>query len=65
MFKKNYDCYFKFESNWNLCSEKDKQLKIFDKLTSNKEKSSKERLNISKAANKHIKDEDNAMRADK
>jgi regulator of ribosome biosynthesis len=48
----------KFESNWDLGSEKEKQLKLFDKLTSNKDKSSKAKLNIEKAANKHIKEED-------
>merc|ERR1719215_2606956 len=55
----------KFDSNYNTLSEKEKQLKIFDKLTSNKDKSSKEKLNSSKAANKYIKDEDNQMKADK
>lgn len=49
----------KFESNWNLGTEKEKQLRLFDKLSSNKEKSSKEKLNIDKAANKHIRDENN------
>ncbi len=48
----------KFESNWDLGTEKEKQLKLFDKLTSNRDKSSKEKLNIEKAANKHIKEED-------
>lgn len=48
----------KFESNWNLGSEKEKQLRLFDKLTSNKDKSTKEKLHIEKAANKHIKEED-------
>jgi hypothetical protein len=48
----------KFESNSiDLKAEKDKQLKVFDKLTSNRDKSSKEKLNISKAANKHIASE--------
>jgi hypothetical protein len=34
-------------------------MKIFEKLTSNKEKSNKAKLNIEKAANKHIASENN------
>jgi hypothetical protein len=33
------------------------QLKLFDKITSNKDKSSKEKLNIEKAVNKHDAEE--------
>lgn len=48
----------KFESNYgDMKNEKEKQLKIFDKLTSTKEKSSKKKLNIEKATNKFIQSE--------
>ena len=48
----------KFESNYgDMKNEKEKQLKIFDKLTSTREKSSKEKLNIEKATNKFIQSE--------
>ena len=40
-------------------SEKDKQLKLLEKMSSNKDKSSKEKLNIEKATNKHIAEEAN------
>ena len=39
-------------------SEKEKQLKLFDKINSNKDKSNKEKLNIDKAANKFNRDQD-------
>ena len=53
----------KFESNYgDLKQEKDKQLKLFSNLTSNKDKSSKQKLNIDKAANKHIAEEEGADR---
>lgn len=38
--------------------EKEKQMKIFSKIYSNKEKSAKEKLDIEKAVNKHIAEED-------
>jgi hypothetical protein len=38
--------------------EKEKQMKIFSKIFSNKEKSSKEKLDLEKAVNKHIAEED-------
>lgn len=59
-----YSYSFKFESNWNLGTEKEKQLKLFDKITSNKDKSNKEKLNIEKAANKHNRDEDIQRKSD-
>jgi len=40
-------------------SEKEKQLKLLEKMSSNKDKSSKEKLNIEKATNKHIAEEAN------
>jgi hypothetical protein len=36
-----------------------RQIKLFDKITSNKEKSSKEKLNIEKAVNKYDAEENN------
>jgi hypothetical protein len=52
--------FYKFDSNYgNLKSEKERHLKLFEKITSNRDKSSKEKLNIEKAVNKHIKDEGN------
>ncbi|RNA08704.1 ribosome biogenesis regulatory -like protein [Brachionus plicatilis] len=48
----------KFESNYgDIKNEKDKQLKLFEKLTSTKDRSSKEKLNIEKATNKFIQSE--------
>ncbi|CAF0924939.1 unnamed protein product [Brachionus calyciflorus] len=48
----------KFESNYgNLKSENEKHLKLFEKLTTTKDKSSKEKLNIEKATNKYIQTE--------
>ena len=49
----------KFESNYaNVGTEKERQLKLFDKLTSNKDKSNKQKLqHLDKAANKHIQAE--------
>lgn len=45
----------KFESNFaDNKGEKERQLKIFEKITSNKDKSSKEKLNIEKAVNRHL-----------
>ena len=38
-------------------NEKDKQLKLLEKMSSNKDKSSKEKLNIEKATNKHMAEE--------
>ena len=46
---------FQVESNFaDSKSEKERQLKIFEKITSNKDKSSKEKLNIEKAVNRHL-----------
>ncbi len=57
---KNLISFSKFESNFgNTNSEREKSLKLLDKLGSTKEKSSKEKLHIDKAANKHIAREDN------
>lgn len=51
---------FKFESNFkDVKSEKSSQLKILDSITSNRDKSSKEKINVDKAANKLISYEDN------
>ncbi len=51
----------KFESNYqSVQSEKEKQMKVFEKLTTNKDKSSKDKLNIDKATNKHIAAENNS-----
>lgn len=50
----------KFESNFSdLKNENAKHLKVFEKLTSNKDKSSKQKLNIDKASNKLIAAEGN------
>jgi hypothetical protein len=40
-------------------NEKEKQLKLLEKMSSNKDKSSKEKLHIEKATNKHIAEESN------
>lgn len=47
----------KFESNYgDMKAEKDRQLKLFDKITSNRDKSTKEKLNLERAVNKHIEE---------
>jgi regulator of ribosome biosynthesis len=49
----------KFAPNFETKNEKEKQLKIFDKLSTTKDKSSKDKLKIDKAVNKHIAHENN------
>lgn len=44
----------KFDANFNVPSEKERQFKILEKLGSTKERSTKAKLHIDKAANKHI-----------
>jgi hypothetical protein len=47
--------FLKFESNYgDLKSERDKQLKLFDKLVSSRDKTTKERVNVEKAVNKQM-----------
>ena len=54
----NFILKIQFESNYgDMKSEKEKQLRLLEKLSSNKDKSSKEKLNIEKATNKHIAEE--------
>ena len=49
----------KFEANLSsITTEKEKQLKIFSNIVSNREKSAKEKLNLEPAVNKQIAKED-------